>query len=184
MSTFCWADLHLGHKKIIEYSDGHRPVSQENHDQWIVSQWNSVVNEQDTVYILGDVSFSNQGWKLLDEMNGRKRLVAGNHDTGRIPLLKKYFERIYGIHKYQGMWLSHAPIHPWALRGKVNVHGHCHQFTINDPRYLCISVEQFSKPVSLETLRTLLFEGTNANQNDSNRRKTPEPGSDETGPLA
>jgi calcineurin-like phosphoesterase family protein len=53
-----------------------------------------------------------------------------------------------------GILLTHIPVHPSQLRrGVLNVHGHLHARTINDPRYVCVSLEQTGfRPVRLDQL--------------------------------
>ena len=60
------ADLHLGHKSIIQYCN--RPFSSlEEMDNTLIDNWNKVVNNSDGVYLLGDFA-----WK--DHENYAKRL--------------------------------------------------------------------------------------------------------------
>ena len=50
---FFTADLHLGHENIIKQCQ--RPFNNvEQMDKELIKNWNSVVNENDEVYILGD----------------------------------------------------------------------------------------------------------------------------------
>jgi calcineurin-like phosphoesterase family protein len=91
---------------------------------------------------------------LLKKLKGTKHLILGNHDEFTLETYKPYFNKIHGFVRYKGMWLSHAPIHPQELRGKVNVHGHNHKNVIPDERYICVSVEQVNgKPKSLDEIR-------------------------------
>ena len=61
---------------------------------------------------------------------------------------------VYGFVKYKEFWLSHCPIHPNELRGKVNIHGHVHNKTIIDCNYFNTSCENVDfKPISLENIR-------------------------------
>lgn len=150
------ADLHLGHKGIVGYSGPERGgvTTTDEHDQWIVDQWNSVCNKGDTIWILGDVCMDIEKLPLLAKMKGTKKLILGNHDEFPLEEYAKYFDYIHGFEKYKGFWLSHAPIHPEELRGKINVHGHVHHKIVNDPRYICVCVEQVNGlPVSLDELR-------------------------------
>ena len=56
MSTYFISDLHLGHRKILEYSPARGGKTIDEHDEWLVSQWNSVVrNKKDLVWVLGDI---------------------------------------------------------------------------------------------------------------------------------
>ncbi|GAA6275873.1 hypothetical protein F170042I7_20590 [Blautia caecimuris] len=47
-----------------------------------MDKWNETVNIDDDVYILGDVSWHNvtKTIGLLNNLNGNKHLVVGNHD--------------------------------------------------------------------------------------------------------
>jgi calcineurin-like phosphoesterase family protein len=74
------SDWHFGHRNVINYCD--RPWNHINDmDKDLVDRWNATVQPQDTVYFLGDFAFN---WKKPEEisplLNGRKILVAGNHD--------------------------------------------------------------------------------------------------------
>jgi calcineurin-like phosphoesterase family protein len=81
MSTWFTADLHLGHANIIRYCD--RPfASAEEMDEGLIERWNDVVADADTVWVLGDVALGriDHSLSLVGRLNGRKVLVAGNHD--------------------------------------------------------------------------------------------------------
>lgn len=154
--AFFISDLHLGHKKIIEFSAGLRECSSiEAHDAWIVSQWNSVVKKRDVVYVLGDVAFSRGGLLKASGLNGTKKLVLGNHDRFKLEEYEAVgFSIIGGIVSYKEFWLTHAPIHPDQLRKKYNIHGHTHASRIEDDRYINVCVESFyGVPVSIEQIR-------------------------------
>jgi calcineurin-like phosphoesterase family protein len=93
--------------------------------------------------------------RLLDPIPGRKYLILGNHDRFGGFVYLQHFERLFGMAKKYGMWLTHAPLHPMELRGKPNVHGHCHVEQIDDPRYLNVALEYLPdfKPLTLEEIR-------------------------------
>lgn len=137
------SDLHIGHHRICEFSGPTRGNSTtvEEHDAWIVKQWNSVITKKDLVYILGDICFDKRKISTLAELKGTKHLILGNHDEMHLDVYAKYFNKIHGFMKYKKAWLSHAPIHPDELRGKVNFHGHVHHKSINDNRYVNVCVE-------------------------------------------
>ncbi len=139
------SDLHLGHNKILEFSRPFRKGNTvEEHDQWIVDQWNSVVGKRDVTYVLGDVAFSREALAKLSLMRGMKRLILGNHDRFPLEEYGKYFISIHGFTKKYGAWLSHCPINPDELRGKFNIHGHVHHNSIQDPRYFNACVENLN----------------------------------------
>lgn len=148
------SDLHLGHKKILHFSPNRGGTNVDEHDEWIVKQWNSVVGKRDIVYVHGDVCFDMEKMPLFNRMNGKKRLIIGNHDKFDMGVYLKYFEQVHGFMKYKGYWLSHAPIHPDELRGGINIYGHVHNNPIKDPRYACVCVEQLDgKPIAFDEIK-------------------------------
>ena len=155
MSIFFIADLHLGHGNICEYEGPRRGNSKtiDEHDDWIIYQWNNVVRKEDLVWVLGDVAFSYDGLHKLKRMNGSKHLILGNHDVFSNNKYYEYFNKIHGFMKYKGMWLSHSPIHPMSLRDRINIHGHTHGSKPDDDRYICVSVEHLNGyPLALEDI--------------------------------
>lgn len=159
--VFFIGDLHFDHKSILTFAGQYRGGSNlKEHNEWIVDRWNSTVEKRDRAYILGDVSFSKIGLEYLKKMRGQKFLVRGNHDQLSTQTYLEYFQQVYGLRKFEGYWLSHAPIHPDELRGRRNIHGHVHFNTIKDPytltpdhRYVNVSVENLGGvPISLEQI--------------------------------
>lgn len=78
---FFTSDLHLGHKNVIRFDN--RPFSSvEEMDREIIARWNRKVSANDTVYVLGDVSWYNleKTKQLVSSLNGHKFLICGNHD--------------------------------------------------------------------------------------------------------
>ncbi|MBQ3404908.1 MAG: hypothetical protein IJG63_05785 [Oscillospiraceae bacterium] len=56
MSNFYIADTHFGHRNCVRFDD--RPFrSIEEHDETLISNWNSVVQPRDDVFILGDFAY-------------------------------------------------------------------------------------------------------------------------------
>lgn len=157
------SDLHIGHKNIMGFAGKYRhgETYVENIHS-IVKMWNQVVTKYDKVFVLGDVCFKHEYLDVLDELNGRKVLIRGNHDdsfTTRDWLM--YFEEVEAFVKYKGYWLSHAPIHPAELRGKKNIHGHVHQNSILvpftnecDERYINVCIENTGgAPVNFQRIK-------------------------------
>lgn len=161
------SDLHLGHRNIHNLRKG--LDSAEDNTLLIVQDWKSKVRERDIVWVLGDAAFTEEAIDIIAALPGTKFLVRGNHDVLPTTSYQRAFSEIYGIIKKWGYWLSHAPIHPDELRGKINVHGHVHYATIKtdegytDWRYFNACVEnatyQFKSPLfSLDQLRRHLDE--------------------------
>lgn len=83
------SDLHFFHRNIIEYCD--RPyrtadgqLNVEAMNAALVSNWNDAVSDDDTVRVLGDVSFGKKlpTARILKQLKGWKELIRGNHDEG------------------------------------------------------------------------------------------------------
>jgi calcineurin-like phosphoesterase family protein len=103
----------------------------------MIEEWNAVVKPADQTYILGDVCFASweKAVSILKRLNGKKILVAGNHDK---KLLKsaEFRAQFESIHDYLDINVNgtkvvmfHYPIHyEWdgAHRGSVHLHGHLH----------------------------------------------------------
>jgi calcineurin-like phosphoesterase family protein len=151
-NTWVAADHHFGHANILTFKreDGTllRPFSSiEEHDETIVKRHNELVHPQDRVYLLGDVCINRRNRHILQRLNGRLVLVKGNHDIFKLNEYTPFFDdiRAYVVQKDQEgnkVILSHIPIHPDSLgRFGTNIHGHLHYQRIDDPRYVCVSLE-------------------------------------------
>ena len=156
--------LHLGHENIAKFRGFE---NSQLHDEHLINEWNKIVNKRDVTYILGDVTNEDKKhYHLINRLQGRKIVVAGNHDLHKHSReLLKYVDSVAGLVKYKGIFLSHCPIHPMELdyRVSLNIHSHLHEKSITtfnengelikDERYICVSVEQVDfKPVSLKDL--------------------------------
>lgn len=79
------ADLHFSHNNVIKFDN--RPFATvEEMNQTLVDNWNSVVKNEDTTYILGDFCWLKEAeWiKILDKLKGNKVLIEGNHDLKKM----------------------------------------------------------------------------------------------------
>lgn len=162
MSTYFISDLHLGHTNMA-IKRGFATI--EEHDNHIIKSWNSIVGKRDKVFVLGDITMEKKNsYYLLDQLNGFKSVVLGNHDEPQdIKEMLNYVNHVAGIIKYKEFWLTHCPIHESELMGKVNIHGHNHderikfQSGVIDWRYFNVSCEQLDyKPISVEDVRFIL----------------------------
>ncbi len=78
---FFTSDMHFGHVMLVE--KGHRPFSTvEQMNATIIANWNNVVSDEDTVWILGDAIMGQftDNVHILGQLNGFKILNPGNHD--------------------------------------------------------------------------------------------------------
>jgi len=81
MARYFTADLHFGHGNIIGYCD--RPFPDvDAMDAALVVRWNATVGPDDEVIVLGDFAMGRiaDTLPLTARLNGRKVLLAGNHD--------------------------------------------------------------------------------------------------------
>lgn len=156
-------DLHLGHRGILEFSRTFRAGSNvDEHDEWIIEQWNSVVKKRDSVYLLGDAVWNREKLPLLGKLKGQIKLILGNHDKFHASEYLEYVRDLGGMVKRRGLWLTHCPMYEGELRGCKNVHGHVHGNTIwheffgkyqPDPRYVNVSVETCAgRPVNHDSI--------------------------------
>lgn len=79
--TLFTSDLHLGHVNVLEYCG--RPFHNvESMNQGLITRWNDQVNDEDTVYVLGDLAMgrTHETIPLARRLAGTKILVRGNHD--------------------------------------------------------------------------------------------------------
>lgn len=153
--VFVTADTHFGHKNICKFEPTTRPFNSiEEHDVELVRRWNSVVKPKDTVWHLGDVLFGRDSFETLGLLNGRKHLVMGNHDGYPSEHYLDYFDRICGSVKLRDCILTHIPVHPVQFnRFKANIHGHMHNYCLEDKRYINVSMDQTNlTPVLLDTV--------------------------------
>lgn len=148
MTKFFISDTHFNHTNILKFEDEKRPFNTiEVHDKVLIANWNRHVREDDEIIHLGDVCFKQSSTLdiLMPQLNGIKTLILGNHDTLPTERYLKHFDKVLSVleDKKNGIIYSHYPLHPSQLefRYKYNVHGHCHSFEIDDPRYINISCE-------------------------------------------
>lgn len=162
------SDPHFNHHNILKFTDhdgklirGDKFKDIDEMNEHIVQEHNKLVSPQDHYYCLGDVAFSKDASKisnLLSRMNGKKRLILGNHDDiVNQPWLIQHFEKImiWRIFKEFEVTLSHIPLHESSIqeKSKWNVHGHIHQNKSPTNKHINVSMEAINyQPQHLETL--------------------------------
>ena len=158
MKTFFISDTHFNHANIIKYCN--RPQRDVKHmNEVMIANWNRHVSKKDTVYHLGDFAF-NPTRELIESLNGRKRLVMGNHDKKPMRwYLDNGFEAVYDMPIiYKGGYiLSHKPVFINDTMPYMNFHGHIHNSSlIGGCNHKNFSVEVIGyKPVNFEEVRFL-----------------------------
>lgn len=164
------SDTHFNHKNILNFTDDEgkkvRPFdSVEEMNEVLIQRWNEVVKPGDKIYHLGDVFFGHIDWVVDNwhRLNGKKRLIVGNHDD--IPNIVKrgMFEKVdmWRVFTEFNLLLTHVPVHESTLnegrfkgRPTINVHGHIHSNPSPSPLHRCVCVEQTDyRPIHIEELR-------------------------------
>lgn len=88
------SDLHFGHAKIAEYCPDRQNLVKDydkavvegsavhQMNEALIANWNSVVDGNDDVMIIGDLAMGkiDESLALVSRLNGNKKLVPGNHD--------------------------------------------------------------------------------------------------------
>lgn len=175
-NIFFVSDTHYGHQNMLKFkqADG-TPLrvfnDVEHMNETMVENHNSVVKPDDIVYHCGDVFFG-EGWKYLPRLNGRKRLILGNHDNAKSQYIQNNFQKILMWRMFPefGIVVTHVPIHTgsFEMKSLVNVHGHTHRNwvtttneqgeTVNDKRYFNVCVENHNyTPIHLDELQARII---------------------------
>lgn len=188
MREFVYADPHFGHENIIKYAQRPFP-SADKMDGELVKLYNSVVEKEDVVYWLGDVTIkSPEKWRwlarIIGKMNGRKILIFGNHDDWHWQhYLNVGFQ---SCHTYlevipclaipdRKVSLCHDPA--WAQdKTKLWVCGHLHNCAFVSPSHIAIvSVELTEyKPVILDDIVAGYRPGDTVPRTGPRPNRTPE----------
>lgn len=161
MAVFVTSDTHFYHENIIKYDNLPFLYADDMNDA-IVTQWNSVVNPDDEVWILGDVFFcdKDKAKAIMDRLNGHKYLVYGNHDNHGIQwFLDVGFEDVskHPITINDYIHLQHyPPEYTPKETPEIWLYGHVH----NSPDYLtigmnsaCVCCSRWNfRPIKLQSL--------------------------------
>lgn len=161
------SDWHFNHDKdFIWKARGFTSVDEMNTE--IIKRHNSIVTNNDIVYVLGDCIMGdlNAGLKMLIKMKGQKYLAFGNHDTNaRLKAFKdnnifKDIQMGYRIivGKKKTAILTHYPT--VTANGEdtrtINLYGHTHQednFFENKPYMYHVGVDSHScYPVNIDDI--------------------------------
>lgn len=154
------SDPHFGHENITKF----RNVSSvEENDSIILDNILTLTTKRDTLWILGDSFLTYESLSILEKISSHVaylHAILGNHctDKGRWEKIAvhslRHYKSVHSLYKMKGKaWLSHHPIHPNELWGKINIHGHVHNATIPDERYVNVCVDNTGmKPIKLQDI--------------------------------
>ena len=126
------SDLHLGHCAVLSMQEGRLFENVEEMNEAFIESFNKVVQNNDTVYILGDLCYRipvEEANALIKRLHGKKYLIRGNHD-------RKYDESLFEeVSDYKEISynkkrfiLMHYPLLSWKTMrfGSYMLHGHIH----------------------------------------------------------
>ncbi len=164
---FFTSDTHYGHANIIKYCD--RPFkNQEEHDNMLINNHNSIVGPKDYVIHLGDFAFGKKVNKLfisdiLNQLNGKIIIVFGNHDKYARSEKELFFKFYDGIYEQKigskKIVCCHYPLLSWnsAFYGKPHIFGHVHsgpkKYFKHQPNSYDVGVDNNNfMPISYENL--------------------------------
>ncbi len=157
------SDTHFGQRFVIEFSN--RPFKNVKEMQIrLMANWNEEVNKKDLVIIVGDFYAGDKVFSkyLLNNLNGEKILIKGNHDykyrykklleTEDIKVYSKIEFYVYN-HKFI---LTHKPL-KYIPKQAFNIHGHLHRKLLSpkydQSKYYNVAVEHnLYKPIPVERI--------------------------------
>ena len=134
----------------------------------IVKKWNSIIDDNDIIYHLGDLALGNvdEAIKYIKQLKGQIHLIRGNHCTDNKVEKYKELDNIIDI-KYADMikykkwnfYLSHYPtmMGCWADQKKLwNLSGHTHskdKFENKEHKIYNVAADAHDcKPVEIEQI--------------------------------
>ena len=133
------ADTHFGDERIMKLS--RRPFSNVvEMDNALLKNWNDIVSDEDTVYILGDFAADDYTAGVVKRLKGKKVLLLGNHDNVLSLSTLENFEKVDKILTIEEdgkfVCLCHYPLVSYAnsIYGGYHLFGHIHN-NENDRAY-------------------------------------------------
>lgn len=135
-------------------------------DSLIIKNWNSIIHNDDDVWILGDVGKiggnTNNEYlcKCISVLKGRKHLILGNHDSQlKDARLRQLFveicdyKEVYDPYAQKHVVMSHYPILMWngQHKGYIHLYGHVHE--TEEEKFFQKSVDDLNKYFKDKTLQ-------------------------------
>ena len=139
--TYFIGDCHFGDENILRIDN--RPFSTvKEMDDAMIENWNSAVNDDDTIYVVGDFGAEGHEEDILNKLKGTICLIRGNHDSASN---KRYrdagFSEVYDkpiiLDDY---WIvSHKPMFVSKNSPYANIFAHVH----DNPIYSTVSCRSY-----------------------------------------
>ena len=109
------SDWHCFHAKAIGFDKRPFKDVEEMHKS-LIRRYNSTVGKDDVCYFLGDMGWGGAGQlkSVIDQLNGKKILILGNHDRGMNAMYNEGFDAVmYQATLYfakEKVTLTHCPL--------------------------------------------------------------------------
>lgn len=144
------ADLHLGHTNVTRAGrdfDRRGFADLDEMHEVIKIKWNQAVNNNDHVYVVGDLTWKlggkNCGFykRLIKNLNGNIHLILGNHDKSNqsfnslfeeVVDYKEVTDTVNGEKKRVILSHYYIPFYNHHYRGAIMLHGHSHNSAESD----------------------------------------------------
>jgi len=161
VTVYFTSDTHFGHKRIIELAK--RPFATvEEMDAAMIARWNAIVKTDDVVWHLGDFAWTDHT-PYLQQLNGQKHLIIGNHDyESRVSKAKGW----YSVEHYKELKLDdtllilfHYGMRVWnkSHHGSIHLYGHSHDNLVGDSQCLDVGVDAWMfAPITLDSIKNRL----------------------------
>ena len=140
------SDQHFYHKNILKFCQGRANLwnDVDEMNEGLIENWNSVVNDDDTVFSLGDICFGNID--IVNRLKGKIVLVQGNHDKVNV-LKSDRFETIVPYLEIKDnnkkIILCHYKFECWNMshHGSFHFYGHSHGMRPGDNQCCDVGVD-------------------------------------------
>jgi len=169
--TLFTSDLHLGHNNIVNLCK--RPFADvDEMDAVLIDNWNRKVKKNDVVYLTGDIVWDKKKVAYyMQQLSGRKILIAGNHDSTWIKReeCQKYFEEIVPyleVHlNGHPITMCHYPMLEWRSSREESkrklgylIHGHIHNRIADEYRQLFLQFNALNAGVDVNSFEPVTFD--------------------------
>jgi calcineurin-like phosphoesterase family protein len=141
-NIYVTSDLHFGHdREFIWKARGYNSIEEMNEDY--VHKWNITVNDEDDVYVLGDLMLGDKSnIEYIKRLKGIIHIALGNHDTRtreemyrELPNVVEVMWAIKLDYRKYHFLMTHFPTMTGNLEKEslrqmtLNLYGHTHQNT-------------------------------------------------------
>jgi len=162
--TWFTADQHFGHANIIKYCN--RPFKDSYEmDKAIIKNYNLLVEKDDIVYFIGDLTLRTIIHKqsirqIVNKLNGKKHLILGNHDKlNPFDYIDIGFISVHTSLEINDFILNHDPADSCINRNKTWLTGHIHELYKEIKNVINVGVDVWDfKPVDFNDIKALKFD--------------------------